>query len=112
MVVGVGIIELLIHNAASLKSKRQVVKSILSRVRSKFDISIAEVGNQDKWQRCTLGFAVVTNERGHAHTMLQSVETFVESLHLAESINSRREILSYSPMGIFTDDPEEKESLS
>jgi uncharacterized protein len=95
MVVGVGFIELMIHNSGSLKGKRQVVKSILGRVRSKFDLSIAEVDNQDKWQRCTIGFAVVTNESGHAHRMLETITDYIERLHLAEIIDSRIEIVHY-----------------
>ncbi len=95
MVVGVASLELMIHSASSLKAKRKVVKSILGRVRSKFDLSIAEVGYQDKWQKCEIGFAVVTNEGGHAHRMLQSVMDYVEGLHLAEVVNTRIEIVHY-----------------
>jgi uncharacterized protein len=95
MVVGVGTIELLIHDSCSLKAKRHVVKSILGRVRSKFDLSIAEVDNQDKWQRCTIGFAVVTNEKGHAHTMLEGITAYVDGLHMAEIIDSHIEIVNY-----------------
>lgn len=95
MVVGVGIIVLVVHNSSSLKAKRQVVKSILGRVRSKFDISIAEVDDQDKWQKCTIGFAVVSNEGGHAHKMLETINGYVEGLHLAEVIDCRIEILHY-----------------
>lgn len=95
MVVGVGIIELLVHNSSSLKTKRHVVKSILGRVRSKFDLSIAEVDHQDKWQRSTLAYAVVTNEKGHAHAMLEAVAAYVEGLHLAEIIDTRIEITNY-----------------
>jgi uncharacterized protein YlxP (DUF503 family) len=95
MVVGVGVIVLIVHNSSSLKAKRQAVKSILGRVRSKFDISIAEVDDQDKWQRCTIGFAVVSNEGGHAHSMLETVTDYVEGLHLAEVIDSRIEIVHY-----------------
>lgn len=72
-----------------------MVKSILGRVRSKFDISIAEVDDQDKWQKCTIGFAVVTNDGGHAHTLLETVADYVEGLHLAEVIDSRIEIIHY-----------------
>ena len=96
MVVGVGVIDLMAHNSSSLKAKRQVVKSILGRVRSKFDISIAEVGDQDKWQRCKLGFAIVTNEAGHAHRMLETVVGYVENLHLAEVTGANIEIVHYS----------------
>ncbi len=95
MVVGIGIIELMIHNSSSLKAKRQVVKSILGKVRSKFDLSIAEVGEQDKWQRCTIGFAVVSSDGGHAHTMLETITNYVENLYLAEIIDSRIEIIHY-----------------
>lgn len=96
MVVGIGTIRLLIHQSSSLKAKRQVVKSILGRIRSKFDVSVAEVEDQDKWQLCTLGFAVVTNETGYAHTLLETIIAFVEGLYLAEVIESRIEILHYS----------------
>lgn len=95
MVIGVGILELMVHNSSSLKAKRQVIKSILGKVRSKFDLSIAEVGDQDKWQRCTIGFAVVTNDGGHAHSMLESISNYVENLYLAEVTGFRVEILHY-----------------
>ncbi|MBM3300790.1 MAG: DUF503 domain-containing protein [Deltaproteobacteria bacterium] len=95
MVVGIGMIQIMIHDASSLKSKRRVVKSILGRVRSKFHLSIAEVDDQDKWQSCSIGFAVVTNEAGLAHTMLQNVADYIEGLHLAEVTNYDIEILHY-----------------
>lgn len=95
MVIGVGVIRLMIHDSGSLKAKRRVVKSILGKVRSKFDLSIAEVDDQDKWQRCSIGFAVVTNESGHAHRMLQSVADYVEGLHLAEVTDYNVEIAHY-----------------
>ncbi len=95
MVVGIGIIDLMVHESSSLKTKRRVVKSILGRVRSKFDLSIAEVGDQDKWQKSRLGFAVVSNEGGHAHRMLETVIGFVEKLHLAEVVNADIEIVHY-----------------
>jgi uncharacterized protein YlxP (DUF503 family) len=95
MVVGVGVIRLMIHESSSLKAKRRVLKSILGKVRSKFDLSIAEIDYQDKWQRCSIGYAVVTNEAGHAHRMLQSVADYVESLHLAEVTDYNVEIAHY-----------------
>ena len=95
MVVGVGVIELMVHNSSSLKAKRQVIKSILGRVRSKFDLSIAEVGDQDKWQRSTIAFAVVSNDGGHAHTMLETIANYIESLYLAEVVDTCIEIVHY-----------------
>lgn len=84
---------LFIHQSNSLKAKRQVVKSILGRCRSKFDISIAEVDNQDKWQLCALGFAVVTNDTVHAEQMIEAISNYVENLHLAEVLDSRSELI-------------------
>ena len=95
MVVGVGQMELIIHSSSSLKAKRKVVKSILGKVRSKFDLSIAEIDGQDKWQRCRIGFAVVTNDQGLAHKMLETVIGYVERLHLAEIIDTSIEITHY-----------------
>ena len=95
MVVGVGVMVLMVHNSGSLKSKRQVVKSILGKVRSKFDLSIAEIADQDKWQRCTIGFAVVSTESGHAHSMLETIALYVERLHLAEVVDTSIEITHY-----------------
>lgn len=95
MVIGVGRIKVMVHDSGSLKAKRKVIKSILGRVRSKFDISIAEVDHQDKWQLGSLGFSVVTNDASHAHKMLESVMRFVENLHLAEVVDSKIEILHY-----------------
>jgi uncharacterized protein len=95
MVVGVGIVVLMVHQSSSLKAKRQVVKSILGKVRSKFDLSVAEVDDHDKWQRCTLGFAVVSNDGAYAHTLLESITNFIEGLYLAEVIDSRIEIAHY-----------------
>jgi uncharacterized protein YlxP (DUF503 family) len=95
MVVGVGMVDLMIHSSGSLKSKRHVVKSILGRVRAKFDLSIAEVDDHDKWQKCRIGFAVVSNDGTHAHQMLESILNYVEDLNLAEVVDSNIEIVHY-----------------
>ena len=96
MVVGVGIIELMIRNSSSLKAKRQVLKSVLGKVRSKFDLSIAEVGDQDKWQSSTIAFTVISNDSGHAHTMLETIINYIEELYLAEIVDTRIELTHYS----------------
>lgn len=63
MVVGIFQVELLIPASGSLKSKRFVIKSLKTRIRNKFNISIAEVEENDKWQRAVLGMAMVSNDR-------------------------------------------------
>jgi hypothetical protein len=67
-----------------LKEKRAVVKPILEGARRRFQVSAAEVGHQEKWQRATLGFAVVGPDAGHLSDVLAGVERFVWSFPESE----------------------------
>jgi uncharacterized protein YlxP (DUF503 family) len=87
MIVGVCTIELRIRESRSLKTKRQVIKSITSRVKNNFNVAIAEVDYQHKWQRALLGVAVVSTAMDHANGTLNKVVNFVESMYLAELLD-------------------------
>ncbi len=78
--VGVLTLEIQISEAHSLKDKRHVVKSLKDRLRTKFNISIAEIGFQETWQRSLLAAVTVSGDRGRAEQVLQSVEREVASL--------------------------------
>jgi len=84
MVVGICQIRLIIQDACSLKAKRSVLKSILDRVRNRFPVSIAEVGDQDLWQSAVIGFCMVSNEQQVVHASIDKVVNFIEGLCLAE----------------------------
>jgi uncharacterized protein YlxP (DUF503 family) len=77
MHVSVCQLELRLPENHSLKGKRQVIKSIITRLQNKFNISVAEVDNQDLWQLATLGIACVSNHRRHADETLSNVVKFV-----------------------------------
>jgi hypothetical protein len=77
MHVSVCQIELRLPENHSLKGKRQVIKSIIARLQNKFNISVAEVDNQDLWQLSTLGVACVSNHRRHAAEILSNVVKFI-----------------------------------
>ncbi len=62
----------------SLKGKRQVLRSITSQVKNKFNVSIAEIDDQDLWQVATLGVTCVSNDGRHANEILSHVMTFIE----------------------------------
>ncbi len=79
MVVGVCTIELQVPGSSSLKDKRSVIKSVISRVRRAHNVSIAEVGHLDSWQLATLEVACVSNDAGYAHGLLQKVVGELES---------------------------------
>lgn len=82
MIIGVMTLQLEIPEAMSLKDKRAVLNKIRDRTRNKFNVSIAEVEDQDVWNAATLGVAVVTNEQRYANQVLQQVLNLVESQHL------------------------------
>lgn len=63
MFVGICQVELLLPQAQSLKDKRLVLNSLKTRISNKFNVSIAEIDQNDLWQRATIGMSVVTNER-------------------------------------------------
>jgi len=77
MNVGMCKINLRLPENLSLKGKRQVLKSITSRVRNKFNVSVAEVDNHDRWQLATIGICCVSNENRHANEVLSKVVDFV-----------------------------------
>ncbi|MCD6518887.1 MAG: DUF503 domain-containing protein [Anaerolineae bacterium] len=81
MVVGLCTIELQIPESASLKRKRQVLRSVMARVRNEFNVSVAEVDHQDSWQLATLAVACVSSDAGYAHGLLERVVRYIERGH-------------------------------
>jgi uncharacterized protein YlxP (DUF503 family) len=72
--IGVLTLELRIDSSHSLKEKRQVVQSLKERLRHKFNVSVAEIANQDLWQRATVAAVTVSSDRDNAEKVLRSVE--------------------------------------
>ena len=68
-----------IGESHSLKDKRHVLKSVKDRVHDRFNVSIAEVDDNDLWQKTELGIAVVSNDTKHALSVLQEVERFLKT---------------------------------
>jgi len=79
MNVGVCRIDLRLPENLSLKGKRQVLKSITTRVRNKFNVSVAEVDNHDRWQLATIGICCVSNDNRYTNEVLSKVVNFVIS---------------------------------
>jgi len=77
MNVGVCRIELRLPENHSLKGKRQVIQSVITRVKNKFNVSIAEVDNQNLWQLTTLGIACISNQRRHTDETLSNIVRFI-----------------------------------
>ncbi len=92
MVVAVGQFELFIPESGSLKSKRFVLKSITAKIRNRFNVSVAEVDNNDKWQRATVGVAVVSNDKKIVDSTINKIGDFIRNDFRVELIDQMIEI--------------------
>ena len=92
MVVGSLRVRLLIREARTLKAKRQVVQSIKDRLRNAFDVSVAEVADQDNRQVATLGFALVGAETFPVRTALEKIVAALRSHPIAELLDHQMEV--------------------
>jgi len=95
MFVGVARLTLQIADSGSLKSKRQVLRRITDRVKARFNASVAEVEDQDLWQRATIALAVVSADRRHVDEQVQKIIHFVEEMYVAPLLSRELEILSF-----------------
>ncbi|WP_371372408.1 DUF503 domain-containing protein [Sporomusa aerivorans] len=86
MHVMVGSIELLLPGAGSLKEKRHVVKSIVGRIRSRVNASVAETEFQDVWQRSVIGVAMVSSDRQLLDKQVSIIRTIVDDNAAAETV--------------------------
>lgn len=86
-------VELLIAECHSLKQKRSVIKAIKDRVNSKFNASIAEVAEQNKWQRSVLAITIVSSDQKFLDRTSLSVIEFIEGNHKVRIIDQHREFL-------------------
>ncbi|MFZ5898095.1 MAG: DUF503 domain-containing protein [Bacillota bacterium] len=93
MRVGLLTLELHLGEAASLKDKRRVVKSLTARLRSKFNVAVAEVGQQDSWQRAVLGVVTVSNDTAHIDRSLAAVVRYVEADRTCDLIGVESEVI-------------------
>ena len=95
MVIGICHMDLLIRETHSLKGKRRIVKQIIGRVKNKFNVSIAEVGDQELWQRSQIGFCLVGNDKRFINASLDKVIDFIETINSAEITNADMELLTF-----------------
>jgi uncharacterized protein YlxP (DUF503 family) len=93
MIVGVMTLDLFMGEASSLKSKRRILKSLLDKMKSRFNVSVAEVDKQDKWQYSTVGVTCVTNDSSHAHQMMSAVVKYVEAAGTVEILDIQTQLL-------------------
>jgi uncharacterized protein len=90
MVIGVIAWELEVFGCHSLKEKRSVIKSLKDRLHDKFNISVAETGHHDLWQRAELTACLVSNDKKHAESVLANADSLIQAEPRARVIDSYR----------------------
>lgn len=95
MVVGVMELSLALYDNESLKDKRSVVKRVIGRVRSTFNVSAAEVDDMDFSDRATIGIVAVGNDRRYIMGMLDKIEGFVDRMAIADILDAAKTLENY-----------------
>jgi uncharacterized protein YlxP (DUF503 family) len=91
--VGLLTVDLQIPGSRSLKSKRKVVSSITARLRQRFNVAVAEVEFQDKWQRCRIGVSTLSNDARLVESQLRKALDAIEGMGLAVILDFEFELL-------------------
>ena len=92
MFIGVCTIEMHIPESGSLKTKRHSLKSLKDRIRSRFNVSVAEVDHNDLWQKSSLAVAAVSNDKSHLNQTLDHVVNLVRSVREVHLLDYQIEI--------------------
>ena len=93
MIVGVLTLDLAVYEAASLKDKRRVIKSLKERLKNRFNVSVAEVGRLEARQRATLAIAMVSNDPTYVHGCFDKIVEFTRFHAGASLLDFEKELL-------------------
>lgn len=85
-------LELYIAHSKSLKDKRRILKSIIERLRQKFNVSIAEIEYLNDFRQVSLGIALVSNDQSYADKILDKCLNFIETNYEVELVEAIKEL--------------------
>lgn len=87
MTIGTCILELKLFSPNSLKEKRRIIKSLIEKLKNRYNISVAEVGDNDLWQVSTIAVVCVSKDSQFANEVINKVVDFVDNFNDVEIIN-------------------------
>jgi uncharacterized protein YlxP (DUF503 family) len=93
MVVGLLEVELFLPDALNLKDKRSVIKSLKDQLHGRFNVAVAELNSNVKWQRATLGLTTVATDRASVDECLRHVVQWIETNRFAQIVRVQQEVL-------------------
>ena len=94
MVIGCSSVKFYLHGNNSLKGKRRVIRAIKDRLKNDFNVSIAEIGNQDVWQSINLGIAAIGTDQPYIDGLMSKVIDAIDRMNLAEIVDYKTETLN------------------
>ncbi len=93
MHIGLLYVRFFMESVHSLKEKRMILKSLKDKVRRQFNVSVAELGDQDKWQSATVGFCMIGNDQKYIDRTLQNILSFLGHDHTSQMIDHQIEFV-------------------
>ncbi len=93
MILGTLQLELYFPDPQSLKEKRHILKSVLTRLKQRFNVSVAELDNMGKWQSSIIGVAYIGSNRNDVDRGLNSVLEFFDAEDKLEVVRQMKELL-------------------
>ena len=93
MFIGTLKFEIIIPGSSSLKDKRRIIQSLQNKIKSKFNVSIAEIDYQDKWQRAVIGLCFVNSEKKEIESIREKIKEIVFNNTDIMVINELSEII-------------------
>ena len=97
MYVGCCSIKFFLHGNHSLKGKRRIIRILKDRLKNKFNVSVAEIGNQDVWQSLHIGIVSVNSDPKYLEGQVTRVVDAIEKMHLAEVTDCQNQITRLVP---------------
>ena len=94
MTVGVALVSFRLYEIRSLKDKRKIVKGLVEKSRSRFNVTVAEVADQDVHQKASIGIAVIGNDGRVLNSLLDRIIDFMDSLSLADLVSREIELIT------------------
>jgi hypothetical protein len=93
MIIGSIVFDIYIPYAGSLKEKRMVVRSVKEKLKSKFNVSVSEIGDLDKWQYAQVAVVTVAPDKKQVEKVIQNIINFVENNYPDIHINVYKELI-------------------
>ncbi|MBF0467903.1 MAG: DUF503 domain-containing protein [Desulfamplus sp.] len=97
MIIGTGRVVLRLHGVHSLKEKRKIVKSMISRIKNSFNASVAEVGANDMHDRAEIGFSLTGNDHSNINSAIDKIFNHIDDMGLAQIVDTDFEIINLMP---------------